>query len=50
MGKNVKLVGCGVKIERKLGVSVFDNNLSFDLGRFAKFWYMYDVFADEVEK
>ena len=45
---NVKVAGCGVTVGRKIGVSVFDNSISFDLGKFGKFWY--DVFTHEDEE
>ena len=30
---NLKLAGCGVKVGRKVGVSVFDNEIGVDFGK-----------------
>ena len=45
---DAKLAGCGVTVGRKIGVSVFDNSFSIDLGKLGKFFY--DAFTVDEEK
>ena len=33
-----KVAGCGVSIGRKMGISVFDNSISLDLGKLVAGW------------
>ena len=46
----VKLAGCGVKLGKKIGVSVFDNEISPDTAFFGKEWYLFIILISKVNE